>query len=224
MNLRSRMNRGALLGLAASLSAAASAPPACAQYYYQPAPGYYRNDTLEGTVAGGGLGAVTGAIIGGRKQRGEGALIGAGVGALAGNILGRSADRADERQAAVGSAVVGQANAQAAAMALANHDLVEMTRAGVSEDVIISAIQSRGGRFDVSPAGLISLKQSGVSDRVVSAAQNLQTSGYAPQPAAAVIAPPPVIYTRPAPAVRVYVGPGWHGHYHHYHGHRHCHW
>ena len=45
---------------------------------------YYRNDTVEGTVVGGAFGALTGAIIGGKKDRGEGALIGAGVGALTG--------------------------------------------------------------------------------------------------------------------------------------------
>ena len=53
---------------------------------------------------GGAFGAVTGAIVGGRKDRGEGALIGAGVGALTGNLLGRAKDRADEQRAAAGAA------------------------------------------------------------------------------------------------------------------------
>ena len=102
------------------------------QYYYQPSPDYYHNDTASGTVLGGAFGAVTGAIVGGKKDRGEGALIGAGVGALTGNLLGRSKDRADERQAAFGAGVAAQANQQAAAMAVSNYDLVTMTRAGVS--------------------------------------------------------------------------------------------
>lgn len=69
---------------------------------------------------------------------------------------------------------------QVAAMAVTNFDLVEMTRAGVGEDVIISTIRSRGGRFDLSPNGLIALKQSGVSDRVVMAAQSSSPGAFAP--------------------------------------------
>lgn len=225
--------RVTILAILSLTAAGAIAPAADAQYYYQPPPSYYQNDTLGGTVVGGGLGAITGALIGGRKQRGEGALIGAGVGAVAGGLIGNSQDRADQRQAMVGGAVAANANAQAAAQAAAqavtNYDLVEMTRAGLSEDLIISTMRSRGGRFDLSPNGLIALKQSGVSDRVVIAAQSMGQSGYvAAQPAViaspspVVVGPAPVMVVRPAPVVRVYSGYGWHGpHHHHYHGHWH---
>ena len=221
--------------LAASLLAALSlaAPAAAQQYYYQPPPSYYHNDTAEGVIAGGGLGAITGAIVGGRKQRGEGALIGAGVGALAGGLIGKATDTADQRQTATGVAVASQANAQAAALAVTNFDLVDMTRAGCSEELIISTIQSRGGRFDLSPAGLISLKQNGVSDRVVMSAQNITAGGYggygppvrvaaAPIAAEPVYIAPPVYYVRPEPSIRVYYGGGWgppryhHGYHHHW--------
>lgn len=200
----------------------AATPVAAQQYYYQPPPSYYRNDTVGGAVVGGGLGAVTGALIGGRKQRGEGALIGAGVGALAGGLVGNATDRADERQVAAGLAVTSQANAQVAAQAVTNFDLVEMTRAGVSEDLIISTVRSRGGRLDLSPSGLISLKQNGVSDRVVMAVQSSSAPVYA-QAAPVVVGPPPVMYVAPAPVVRLYSGPGWGYHHHHYHGHYHGH-
>lgn len=220
--------------LASAAAVAIVRPAAAQQYYYQPAPSYYRNDTATGAVAGGGIGAITGALIGGKKNGEGGALIGAGVGALTGGLIGNSADKADERQAAYGMAATAQANAQAAAQAVSNFDLVEMTRAGCSEDLIISTIQSRGGRFDLSPNGLIALKQSGVSDRVVMAAQSLTTGGYNPRTAVVsapvVVGPPPVVYVRPQPAVRVYVGPSWgppryyHGGYGGgYHGH-HGHW
>jgi len=193
------------------------------QYYYQPPPSYYRNDAVEGTVVGGGLGAITGAVIGGRKQRGEGVLIGAGVGALTGGLIGRSQDVADQRQAVVGSSVAAQANAQVAALAITNYDLVEMTRAGLSDELIISTMQSRGGRFDLSPNGLISLKQQGVSDRVVLAAQSMNPSGQlAAPPTVFVSPPPPVVYVHPAPVVRFYGGPGW-GHYPHHRHHHHYH-
>jgi hypothetical protein len=196
----------------------ASAQP----YYYQPAPDYYHNDTAAGTVGGGMLGAITGAIVGGKKNRGEGALIGAGIGAVTGNLMGRSKDRVDEQRAAVGAATVGQWNQQAAAQAVTNYDLLEMTRAGISDDVIISTMRSRGARIDLSPNSLIGLKQSGVSDRVVIAAQDLSGGGsYIPAPPAAVVvsepAPTRVIVT---PAPWPYYGPRWRHYHHHHHHHR----
>lgn len=212
-----------------------------AQYYYQPAPSYYRNDTATGAVAGGGIGAVTGALIGGKKNGEGGALIGAGVGALTGGLIGKSVDNSDQRQAAYGIAATNQANAQAAAAAVTNFDLVQMTRAGVSEDLIVSTIRSRGGRLDLSPGGLIALKQQGVSDRVVLAAQQMTNGGYAsaapavaPSPvvAAPIIARPSVVYVEPAPVYYYRPAPSIHfdfygGHGHHYdHGHHghHGHW
>jgi len=179
-------------------------------YYYQPAPDYYHNDTASGTIMGGALGAVTGAIVGGRKDRGEGALIGAGVGAIAGNLLGRSKDRADERRAAAGAAAVSQLNQQVASAAITNYDLVEMTRAGVSDEVIISTMRARGTRLDLSPNALITLKQNGVSDRVVLAAQNMSTA-----PAAYPVAPGPIIVREARPTtVIVAPDPWYHGHWH----------
>jgi hypothetical protein len=205
----------AIIAAATALGDVASAQP----YYYQPAPDYYHNDTASGTIVGGALGAVTGAVVGGRKNRGEGALIGAGIGAVTGNLMGRSKDRVDAQRAATGAAVVGQMNQQAAAAAVTNYDLLEMTRAGVSEDVIISTMRSRGVRIDLSPQALISLKQSGVSDRVVLAAQELSRGGpYVAVPApVAVVEPVPtrVIVTPAYP----YYGPRYH-HWHHHHYHR----
>jgi len=197
---------------------------ASAQYYYQPAPDYYHNDTATDTVVGGALGAVTGAVIGGRKDRGAGALIGAGVGAVTGNLLGRAKDSADERQAATGAAVVAQANQQAAALAVTNNDLVGMARAGVSDDLIISTMQSRGARLDLGPQSLIALKQSGVSDRVLFSAQGMNGnrgfSGPPPGIPVATIAPPPTVIVQPAPWPRYGCYPHYYPyHHHHHHGH-----
>jgi hypothetical protein len=199
----------------AAVSCAASVERALGQpYYYQPPPDYYRNDTATDTVVGGAFGAITGAIVGGSKNRGEGALIGAGVGALTGNILGQAKDRADERHAVYGAGAVANLNQQAAASAVTNYDLVSMTKAGVSDDVIISTLRSRGARLDLSPQGLISLKQSGVSDRVLLVAQEMAARvGYITAP------PPPAVIVTPAP------GPYWYGPrpyyrshvYYHYH-------
>jgi outer membrane protein with glycine zipper len=196
--------------LTAALAFARTETASAQPYYYEPAPDYYHNDTASGTFMGGALGAVSGAIIGGKKDRGEGALIGAGVGALTGNLLGRAKDRSDEQRAAVGAAVTAQANQQAAAMAITNYDLVSMTRAGVSDDVIISTIRSRGARLDLSPNALISLKQSGVNDRVLLAAQEMNNG-----PAIVYGAPrPPVVVHEVRPTVIVRPSPWRHYHYH----------
>ncbi len=165
---------------------------AAQHYYYQPHPDYYHNDTARGTVAGAGVGAVAGAIIAGKKDREEGALIGAGVGALTGNMLGRSKDRADHRRAAMGAAMTARANQEAAARAVTDYDLISMTRAGISDDVIISTIRARGARLDLSPQSIISLKESGVSDDVLLAAQEMNSG-----PAYVQGPPPPVVHPGP---------------------------
>lgn len=189
--------------------------PCAAQYVYQPAPDYYHNDTASGTIVGGALGAVTGAVIGGKHHGGQDALIGAGVGALTGNLLGRSKDAQDERRASAGAAAVGQMNQQAAAMAVTNYDLLQMSRAGISDDVIITTMHSRGSRVDLSPQALIALKQQGVSDRVVMAAQQMSAapSYYAPPG-------PTVVSEVPPPPTTVIVEPAWRPYYY-YHPHPH---
>ena len=221
-------SRTGLLAVATVVVGLASAIPAAAQpYYYQPAPDYYHNDTASGTFLGGAMGAITGAIIGGKHHAGQDALIGAGVGAVTGNLLGRSKDANDERRAAQGAAAVGQMNQQAVAMAVTDNDLIQMTRAGISEDVIISTMRSRGTRIDLSPQSLISLRQQGVTDRVVMAAQQMGAgSGYAPGAPAygptvvSEVPPPPAVIV--APAYRpypyyYYPRPYYYGHYYHPH-------
>jgi hypothetical protein len=193
-------------------------------YYYQPAPDYYHNDTASGTVLGGVMGAITGAVIGGKHHAGQDALIGAGVGAVTGNLLGRSKDAADDRRAAAGAAAVGQMNAQAAAMAVTDADLVQMTRAGVSEDVIISTMRSRGTRIDLSPQSLIALRQQGVTDRVILAAQNVGAApayyGAAPGPTVVTeVPPPPSVIVAPAYRPYYYYPRPYYYGYHYYHPH-----
>ncbi|MEM1304573.1 MAG: YMGG-like glycine zipper-containing protein [Planctomycetota bacterium] len=175
------------------LAVAVLLPPAEAQQYvYQPGPSYYQNDKATGTVSGGLLGAVAGAVIGGRDNAGEGALIGAGIGAITGRALGAKQDAADQARAANGYAYTADANARATQLAVTNLDLIQMTQAGLGEDVIVGAIQNRGGRFDLSPQGLITLKQNGVSDRVVATAQRLSTSEGLPPTQVIHDGPPPV--------------------------------
>jgi hypothetical protein len=214
------MNDRKILLLLAAAILAGQVEFAQAQYIYQPAPDYYSNDTAGGAVVGGALGAITGAAVSGRKNRPENALIGAGIGALTGGLLGNAKDRTDETRAAQGRAVVGQMNQQVAAAAVTNYDLVEMTRAGLGDDLIISTMRSRGVRLDLSPQQLIALKQQGVSDRVVLAAQDMGGGrGYVagPAPVAVVREVPPPVIVRPAPVWGYrYYDPWdpWHRHHH----------
>lgn len=201
----------ALLVTAIGLTGAESAQ--AQPYIYQPAPDYYHNDTVSGTFLGGAFGAITGALVGGRKHAGQDALIGAGVGAVTGNLLGQSKDRNDAQRAAAGQAAVNQMNQQAAAMAVTEYDLVQMSRAGISEDVIISTMHSRGARIDLSPQALISLRQQGVSDRVVIAAQQMSGGqGYVAG------APPygPTVVSEVPPPPAVIVEPAYRPYYYHY--------
>ena len=73
------------------------------------------------------------------------------------------------------------------------YDVISMSRAGVSEDVIVNHIHNHGAAAPLRAADLILLKQQGVSPRVVQALQ-------APPPAAAYPPPQPV-----------YVGPPYYG-------------
>jgi uncharacterized protein YcfJ len=152
-------------------------------------------NTEAGALVGTGLGATTGAIIGsGSGRPGAGALIGAATGAVAGGLVGNAADAREERDAAVAQAQYAQAQAHAAQQALTTSDVVSMSQSGVSDDVIVNAVQTRGCRFSGDPQSIIHLKQAGVSDRVIQAMQSSGVHVPHPVPTAA----PPVVYT-PAP-------------------------
>jgi len=56
-----------------------------------------------------------------------------------------------------------------AQQALSNDSIIKLTKAGLSEDLIVSTINSQAGTFDTSTDGLIALKGAGVSDKVVAA-------------------------------------------------------
>jgi hypothetical protein len=99
------------------------------------------------------------------------------------------ADRAGQTANAA-AATQNQASTSSAAMT--NDDVVKMVKAGLSEDIIISAIQATQERqFTLTPDGLIQLKTNGVPDRVVAAMLNPAAAGAAPPGAGAGTAPPP---------------------------------
>lgn len=84
----------------------------------------------------------------------------------------------------------------AAQQAMNNDSVVKMVKAGLSDEIIVSTINSSPGTYDTSADALIALKTAGVSDKVISAIV-AKLSGA---PAA-----PAVVQTQqntPAPAVQ----------------------
>jgi hypothetical protein len=153
----------------------------------------YRSD--QGAVVGGLTGAGLGALVGNSLgNTGAGAAIGAGVGALSGAAVGGSLDEIEARNQAEIEARLGR---PAPMGAVTIDDVVSMTRAGVSEEVIVTHVQSHGMTAPLRAGDLIVLQQQRVSPRVMQAMQ-------APPPAAAVYpAPAPMMvpdpYFVPAP-------------------------
>ena len=68
--------------------------------------------------------------------------------------------------------------------AMNNDSVIKMIKAGLSDDVIVTTINSSAGTYDTSANGLIALKTGGASDKVISAIV-LKASGAAAAPAAA---------------------------------------
>ncbi|MDB5385398.1 MAG: hypothetical protein JWM11_1044, partial [Planctomycetaceae bacterium] len=113
--------------------------------------------------------------------------------------------------------------------------LIDMSEARLSDQVILNAVQTRGGQFDLSPSAIIELKRHGVSDGVIMSIQqsnrgqaNAMSYSY---PATTVVAPPPSVYIAPAaPTVGIVVAPrpyygygyygGYYGRPHGRYGHR----
>jgi hypothetical protein len=157
------------------------------------------SNTDAGVLGGGAIGAGTGALVGNALgHTGAGALIGAGVGAVTGGLIGHSEDKKEERAEA-------RAIAAANAKALGITDVAQMTRAGVSEGVIISQIRTSGTVYNLSSTDLIWLKEQGVSDHIINEMQ-LTASRY-PQRIyrpVYVVDPPPV-----AVGVGFGYGRGW---------------
>ena len=57
----------------------------------------------------------------------------------------------------------------AAQQAMNNDSVVKMTRAGLSEDLIVSTINAFPGNYDTSAYGLIALKEAGVGEKAIAA-------------------------------------------------------
>ena len=170
----------------------------------------YPNRTGTGALLGGGIGAASGAIIGGRHA-GAGALIGGALGAVTGGLIGQSMDQ--EAQARLRAQAPQTYVRIDQGQPLGLPDIEALARAGVSDDVIITQINSTHTAYRLSAADIIQLHNAGVSERVIEYMINASGTAGA-QPIAVVTPPPPappedaVVLPSPGPTY-VWVGGEW---------------
>ncbi|MES2122766.1 MAG: hypothetical protein V4492_08335 [Chlamydiota bacterium] len=114
-----------------------------------------------GALVGGGVGVGAGALISGTPQ---GALIGGAAGAVGGALIGAAVDSSKETsyQESPRKPSKEKSNGQ-----LSMEDIKRMTQAGVTDDKIISTIQSTGSVFYLSSSDIADLKKAHVSQRVI---------------------------------------------------------
>jgi len=113
---------------------------------------------------GGALGAGLGAIIGHQSgETGEGAALGAGAGALAGALIGSQQQK--QPRAVQQQVQANNPNQMSAAQ------IVELTRQGVHEDVVVDRIKMSGSRFNLSQGDIDYLRSQGVTQKVINAMQ-----------------------------------------------------
>ncbi len=122
--------------------------------------------TATGALAGGAIGAGTGAIIGSQSRHaGEGALIGGAIGALTGGLIGHGMDSAARERVVEQSPQTMQRIDQGRPLAIA--DIKALAKAGISDEVIISQIRNSRTVYRLSSAEIIELHESGVSQKVI---------------------------------------------------------
>jgi hypothetical protein len=84
---------------------------------------------------------------------------------------------------------------------LTNDGILKMVKAGLGEDIVISAIRNQPGQFTTGADDLIALKKSGVSDKIIAAMLEKGTAAPASAPAPAPAASGnPLVAAAPAPA------------------------
>lgn len=180
-----------------------------------------QNQTRDGALMGGVAGALLGGVIGHQNhETTEGALIGGAVGALAGGVVGNQQQKA-ERERYYNSQYYHAPNVVYTTPVYHEHrtyvqvpqqrvvtrrpvttaEVINMTRSGVSDAVIVAHIQSNGVALRPDVNDVILMNQEGVSDYVVTVMQQ-QGTGYRtvttyPQPAPVVVQEK--VYVQPTP-------------------------
>jgi hypothetical protein len=167
----------------------------------------YKSDqgALFGGLLGGGTGAVVGNSLGNPLA---GAAIGAGVGALSGAAVGNALDEQDARNRAMIAQQLGQ---QVSATPVTPGDVINMTRAGVNEELIVNHVRIHGLAAPLQAQDLIILQQQGVSTRVIAAMQEPPVRQAQPVMVQPSVPTPVIVEEYPYP--RPYWGPPYYYRY-----------
>ena len=150
-----------------------------------------------GTLVGGLSGAAIGAHDG---KATEGALIGAVTGGSLGTIAGNAVDQEIQLDRARAT----QQSNQAIQNAIQLPQVIELSRSGLSESVIVQQIRNQGVAQRPTANELILLQNEGVSDAII---QAYQTAPIANSQPVVVASPTPVFYEEYP--VRPYVYRDW---------------
>jgi hypothetical protein len=172
---------------------------------------YYRDQgALFGGLTGAGVGAVVGDATG---DAGAGALIGSAIGAITGAAVGEGIDADVARSKAEIEARLGRQMQGA----VTPQDVIAMTQAGLSDEVITTHIRANGMAQPLAVGDLIGLRNMGVRDSVINAMQQTPPRtaqvppnyypGYSPYAGPVVVEHHYQPWCAPAPAF----------HYHHRH-------
>jgi outer membrane lipoprotein SlyB len=174
-----------------------------------------QNQTRDGALLGGVTGALIGGVVGHQnKETTEGALIGGAVGAIAGGVIGNKRDQVYRQQQYYQPQVAystyptyhehrtyvqvpPQQRVVVSRRPVTTSEVINMTRSGVSDAVIVAHIQSNGVALQPDVNDVILMNREGVSDYVVNV---MQTGGRG----SAVYPQPNTVYRtyqQPAPVV-----------------------
>jgi len=177
---------------------------------------YGQNQTRDGALLGGVTGALIGGVVGHQnKETTEGALIGGAVGAIAGGVFGNKRDQVYRQQQQYYQPQPSyttyhehrtyvqappQQRIVVARRPVTTAEVINMTRSGVSDAVIVAHIQSNGVALQPDVNDVILMNQEGVSDYVVNA---LQSGGRV----TTVYQQPTTVYQQPTTVYRTYPQP-----------------
>ena len=142
--------------------------------------------TATGALAGGMIGAGTGALIGNAAghHTAEGAAIGGILGLVTGAVIGNSMDQQQRAALSRQNPQTLQRVEQGQPLGLA--DIKALAKAGVSDEVILSQIRNSHTAYRLTTAEILDLKEAGVSEKVIDFMINT--------PNLARVSPPPAGY------------------------------
>jgi len=175
------------------------------------------DNTATGALSGGAVGAIIGSAV--ARNPGVGAAIGAATGVIAGGLIGHGFDQAQQARLQAAAPQTWQRVAQGQPLAI--EDVKALSRAGLSDKLIISQIHNTGTIYYLGTADIIALKNAGISEAVIDFMINTPSRALAPPTAATVVSVPVATVVAPVVVMPGYYpypypccyGWGWYGGY-----------